>query len=57
MDARGWPNSTRTLMLQCVLTGRAQEAYSSLSNSECGKYHLVKSAVLKACSCGLSPMV
>ena len=24
---RKWPESARTLMLQCVLTGRAQEAY------------------------------
>ena len=26
-----WPESACTLMLQCVLTGRAQEVYSSLS--------------------------
>lgn len=47
-EARGWPDSTRTLMLQCVLTGRAQEAYAALSNSDCVRYDLVKSAVLKA---------
>ena len=47
-DARGWRDSTRTLMLQCVLTGRAQEAYSSLTSSDCLKCDLVKSAVLKA---------
>jgi hypothetical protein len=26
-DTRIWPDSDRTLMLQCVLTGKAQEAY------------------------------
>ena len=47
-EAWGWPDSTCTLMLQCVLTGRAQEAYAALSNSDCVRYDLVKSAVLKA---------
>lgn len=44
--ARGWSESTCILMLQCVLTGRAQEAYSCLSTSDSAKYD-VKSAVLK----------
>ena len=35
-------------MLQCVLTGRAQEAYSTLSATDCKVYKRVKSAVLKA---------
>lgn len=47
-DARGWSEATRALLLQCVITGRAQEAYSSLSSSECGNYATVKSAILKA---------
>ncbi|KAF7649413.1 hypothetical protein LDENG_00141590 [Lucifuga dentata] len=34
-------------MLQCVLTGRMQEAYCSLSPSESSKYFVVKSAILK----------
>ncbi|XP_036965434.1 uncharacterized protein LOC119025698 isoform X1 [Acanthopagrus latus] len=46
-EARGWSESTCTLMLQCVLTGRAQEAYSCLSSSDSVKYDVVKSAVLK----------
>lgn len=47
-EAKNWPDVDRTLMLQCVLTGRAQEAYSALSASECMSYAKVKSAVLKA---------
>ncbi|XP_034069417.1 uncharacterized protein LOC117544479 [Gymnodraco acuticeps] len=45
---RGWSEATRVLLLQCVLTGRAQEAYSSLSASDYLRYDLVKSAVLRA---------
>lgn len=30
-DDRGWPDEERTLMLQCVFTGKAQEVYSSMS--------------------------
>lgn len=47
-EAGGWPDSTLRLMLQCVFTGRAREAYAALSNSDCVRYDLVKSAVLKA---------
>ena len=47
-EVRKWPESARTLMLQCVLTGRAQEAYSCLSAADSQNYDLVKSAVLKA---------
>uniref|UniRef100_A0A8D0D8B5 SCAN box domain-containing protein n=1 Tax=Sander lucioperca TaxID=283035 RepID=A0A8D0D8B5_SANLU len=35
-------------MLQCVLTGRAQEAYSSLNTEDSSGYATIKSAVLKA---------
>lgn len=47
-EARGWPNKERTLLLQCVLTGRAQEVYSSLPLSDCNDYDIVKAAVLKS---------
>ena len=33
-DARGWVDSDRTILLQCVFTGRAQEALSSLSTAD-----------------------
>lgn len=45
VEARKWPVSARTLMLQCALTGRAQEAYSLLSFIDSQSYELVKSAV------------
>ena len=47
-DARGWPDVDRTLMLQCVFTGKAQEAYSALSLVDGTIYSKVKAAVLKA---------
>lgn len=40
--------SVRMLMLQCALTGRAEEAYSALSFTNSQSYELVKSAVLKS---------
>lgn len=33
-DAHEWSDSMHTLMLQCVLTRRAQQAFSSLGNRE-----------------------
>uniref|UniRef100_A0A667WFT4 SCAN box domain-containing protein n=1 Tax=Myripristis murdjan TaxID=586833 RepID=A0A667WFT4_9TELE len=47
-DSRDWPDADRTLLLQCVFTGKAQEAYSALSSEDCKVYEKVKSAVLKA---------
>ena len=47
-ESRGWSDSERTLLLQCVLTGKAQEAYVSLTVAESQKYDVVKSAVLRA---------
>ncbi len=38
----GQPDSTHMLKLQCVLTSRDQEAYSSLSSSDCLKYAVLK---------------
>ena len=46
-DARGWPGADRTVMLQCVLTGKTQEAYSALSVTDSVSYESVKDAVLK----------
>ena len=46
-ESRGWSDSDRTLLLQCVLTGKAQEAYSALSMAESRVYLSVKAAVLK----------
>ena len=46
-DARTWPDSEHTLMLQCVLTGKAQEAYSALSVADSVSYDKVKMAVLQ----------
>lgn len=45
---RGWSDSERVLLLQCVFTGRAQEVFSSLSTQDAETYEFVKSAVLKA---------
>jgi hypothetical protein len=45
-DARSWPDSDRTL-LQCVLTGKAQDAYSALSVPDSVSYVKVKMAVLQ----------
>lgn len=47
-DSRSWPDEERTLMLQCVFTGKAQEAYTALSSEDCKDYNVVKAAVLKA---------
>lgn len=32
----------------CVLTGKAQQAFSALSSTDCGTYSVVKITVLKA---------
>lgn len=47
-EARHWSDAERTLLLQCFLTGKAQEAYSALSVADSVKYVLVKTAVLRA---------
>lgn len=47
-DSRGWPGSDRVLLLQCVVTGRAQEAYSALSATDCQDYVTVKNVILRA---------
>ena len=47
-DRLQWPSDMRTLMLQSVLTGKAQEVYSALPFDQSKDYALVKSAILKA---------
>lgn len=46
--ARDWPEADGALMLQCVLTGKAQEAYSTLSLEDRSSCSKIKSAVLNA---------
>lgn len=47
-DAKCWLDSDRVLMLQCVLTGRAQEAYSVVCGEHNLDYEMMKKAVLKS---------
>lgn len=44
----GWSDSERTLLLQSVFTGKAQQAFISLSVSERKNYQCIKDAVLRA---------
>lgn len=44
----GWPDSHKTLILQCVFTGRARRAFSALISAESSDYEKFKVAVLKA---------
>ena len=43
-----WTDTECTLLLQCIFTGKAQEAYSALSSADSKVYVKVKAAVLKA---------
>ncbi len=47
-DDWGWNNAERTLLLQSVLEGKAQEVFISLSPVDRRDYKIVKDAVLKA---------
>ena len=48
-DGLQWPSDMRTLLLlQSVLTGKGQEAYSALPDEQSKDYKLVKAAILKA---------
>lgn len=47
-NSRGWPDEDRVVMLQSVFTGKAQAAYSALSEHESRVYKTVKESVLKA---------
>ena len=44
----GWPKECWSMLLQTVLTGKAQRAYATLSTENCADYDLVKAAVLKS---------
>lgn len=43
-----WPSNVWTLLLQCVLVGKAQEAYSSLTLNQSTDYETVKASILRA---------
>ena len=47
-NVRGWSEADRVVMLQSVLTGKAQEAYSVLGETDSQNYATVKDAILKA---------
>lgn len=47
-EVRGRPDSRKTLMLQHVVTGKAQSTFSALSSAQSGDYVKVNAAVLKA---------
>ena len=44
----GWPKECWSMLLQTVLTGKAQRAYATLPTENCADYDLVKAAVLKS---------
>ena len=44
----GWPRECWSMLLQTVLTGKAQRAYATLPTENCADYELVKAAVLKS---------
>lgn len=46
--ARVWSDAERTLLLECVLTGKEPEAYSALNAADSCDYAKIKSAVLRA---------
>ena len=44
----GWLKECWSMLLQTVLTGKAQRAYATLPTENCADYDLVKAAVLKS---------
>ena len=44
----GWPRECWSMLLQTVLTGKAQRAYATLPTENCAHYDLVKAVVLKS---------
>ena len=44
----GWPRECWSMLLQTLLTGKAQRAYATLPTENCADYELVKAAVLKS---------
>ncbi len=47
-EMRDWSNGNCVALLQCVLTGKAQVVFSSMSIDDCRDYDKVKSVILKA---------
>ena len=43
-----WPKEIWTTLVQCVLVGRAQDVYASLSAEQSTSYDEVKTAILRA---------
>ncbi len=50
-EIQGWSKTNCVLLLQYVLVGEAQLAFSALTTDECKDYSTVKSAVLKVYEC------
>lgn len=50
-EIQGWSKANCVFLLQSVLVGKAQLAFSALSTEECKDYETVKSAVLKVYPC------
>lgn len=50
-EMQGWSKTNCVLLLQCVLVGKAQLAFSALTIDECKDYDTVKAAVLKVYEC------
>ena len=44
----GWPRGCWSMLLQTVLTEKAQRAYATLPTENCADYKLVKAAILKS---------
>ena len=42
-----WPKRCWTMLLQTVLSGKAQETYAALPAEDCTDYDIVKAAILK----------
>ncbi len=50
-EMRDWSNDNCVALLQCVLSGKAQVVFSSMSIDDCRDYDKVKSVILKAYEC------
>ena len=44
----GWPRECWSMLLQAVLSGKAQRAYATRPSENCADYKLVKAAILKS---------
>lgn len=50
-ELQGWSKANCVLLLQLVLVGKMQLAFSALTTDECRDYNTVKLAVLKVYEC------